>query len=181
MFLANGEIHDQTWALSRQCVSGNIFLHALGSRLIARLYCNLLQTQPSVKSTLPVQACGIAGRQSGSDKPLTETWLLICYHWKGKGLINTEQISEKDHPSGNAWKILYMADWYFCLIWDLFPGFISLFPQNTLAHSSDTWMSLSVMESEAFYIRSVPGDGFSIIVSLCELLPKMSNPLQACL
>lgn len=54
-------------------------------------------------------------------------------------------------------------------------------PESSLARSSNAWMSLSVMESEAFYIRSVPGDGFPIFTSLCEPLPKMSNPLQACL
>lgn len=62
-----------------------------------------------------------------------------------------------------------------------FLGSSSFSPESSLAHSSKAWMSLSVMESEAFYIRSVPGDGFPIFISLCELLPKMSNPLQACL
>lgn len=58
----------------------------------------------------------------------------------------------------------------------------SLFsPESSLARSTNAWMSLSVMESEAFYIRSVAGDGFPIFISLCEPLPKMSNPLQACL
>lgn len=66
-------------------------------------------------------------------------------------------------------------------LWVCFLGSSLSSPQYPLAHFSNTWMSLYLKESEAFYIYSVPADVFFIFVSLCELLPKMSNPLQACL
>lgn len=109
MALTPSEIQDQTQALSQQCVSGYCFHHVLSSRLIAGLYRKPRQTQPSVKHIVLVQTCGIAPRQSGSDKPLKETWMLISYRWKGMELRNTEQTAEEDHPSGNTWKTLFMA------------------------------------------------------------------------
>ena len=134
MVLTPNEIQDQTQALFQQCVSGYCFHHVLSLRLIARLYSKPLQTQPSVKHTALVQACGIAPRQSGSDKPLTGTLMLICYHWKGMGLRNTVQTVAEDHPSGNTLKIHYVAGWYFCLIWDFVSWVHLLSPQNPLWH-----------------------------------------------
>lgn len=66
-------------------------------------------------------------------------------------------------------------------LWSCFLGSSTSPLKCPLASYSNAWMSLFLKESKAFYIRSVPGDGFPIFVSLCELLPKMSNPLQACL
>lgn len=102
MVLTPNEIWDQTQVLFQECVSGYCFHHVLSSRLIVRLYGKPLQTRPSVKHTVLVQACGVASRQSGSDKLLTGTLMLICYHWKGMELRNTEQTEEGDHPSGNT-------------------------------------------------------------------------------
>lgn len=109
MALTPSEIQEQTQALSQQCVSGYCFHHVSSSRLIARLCRKPLQTQLYVKHTVPVQTCGAAARQSGSDKSLTETWMLICSHWKGMELGNTEQTEQEDHPCANTWKILYVA------------------------------------------------------------------------
>ncbi len=134
MALNLNETQDQTQAPSHQSVSGYCFHHVLSSRLIAGLSRRPLQTQSSVKHTVLVQTCGIASRQSGSDKSLTETWMLICYHWKGMELRNIEQTVEEDHPSGNTWKILYTAGWYSCLIWDLVSRVHLLSPQIPLWH-----------------------------------------------
>ncbi len=134
MALMLSEIQEQTQALSQHCVSGYCFHHVLSSRLIVRLYSKPLQTQSYVKHTVLVQTCGIASRQSGSDKSLTETWMLICHHWKGMELRNTEQTVQEDHPSANTWKILYMAGRHFCLIWDLVSWVHLLSPQNPLWH-----------------------------------------------
>lgn len=79
------EIEDQTQALFQSVCQVTAFTMCwvLIARLIARLYHKTLQTLHSVL----VQACGIASRQSGSDKPLTETWMLIYYCWKGMSSI----------------------------------------------------------------------------------------------
>lgn len=170
-------------ALSPQrCEWSYCFQHVSIPRLIPRLCCKLFQTQASVRHAAPVQTCGIASRQSGSDKPLTEACKLICYHWKGAALRNTEQTGEEDHPSGNTWvNTLYGPLIFLFDLGSPFPGSPPFSSESALARSSDAWMSLSVMESEAFYIRSVPGDGLHIFINPCELLPKTSNPLQACL
>lgn len=158
------------------------YCFALSSRPIARMYCKPLQTKPSVKHTVLVQTCGSASRQSGSDKSLKETWTLICNHWKGMEHRNTEQTAEEDHPSGNTWKILYTAGWHIGLIWDLVSWVHLLSPQNPLWHillmhecPGPSW-NLKHFTSVLFLAMV-----FTIFISLCELLPKMSNPLQACL
>lgn len=155
---------------------------AFSSRLKAGLDRKPLQTNPSNKPTVLVQTCGIASRQTGSDKPLTETWMLKCYHWQ-RYEASKYWINRRRRPpiSKSLETTLYGR---LILLFDLgscFLGSSPFSPQSSLARPSNARMSLSVKESEAFYIRSVPGDGFPIFISLCEPLPKMSNPLQACL
>lgn len=96
--------------------------------------------QPSVKHTMLVQTCGLASRQSGSDKPLTETWMPICYNWKGMKLRNTEQTAEQGPPIWN-----YLEKTWFVI---LFPGFISL-PRRT--HSGRFFWCTDVLVSHGIW------------------------------
>lgn len=157
------------------------FFRESGYRVNRVLSSGSVENRPlcQTRCTSPSLRCS-SSRQSGSDKLLTETWMLICYRWKGTELMNTWQTVEYDHPSGN----IFHTSWYFCLILDLVSWVRPLFLPRILSGTfffPDVWMSLPVMESKAFYIRPVPGDGFLIFLSLFELLPNMSNPLQACL
>lgn len=100
--LEAGEIQDDTSLFSNVCVR-SLLSPGVGFKAdIKARITKGFQIQPTVRSTVLVQTCGIASGQSSCDEPLTEMWMLICYSWKGMELRNPEQTVEEDHPSADG-------------------------------------------------------------------------------
>lgn len=96
-------------------------------------------------------------------------------------LRNPEQTVEEDHPSAEGLEN-FLRGWLLELVVIWSPQVHLFLPPNTLCQILPRRGYACISRNlKPFYICSASGDGSSIFVSLCEQIPKMSNPLQASL
>lgn len=176
-----GEIQDDASPFSNGCVRSPLSPGVGFKANIKGIITKPFQIQQTVRYGMLVPTCGIASGQRSCDEALTEDGNANMLQLKRYGAQESRTNSRGGPPNCRWFGKLspWLAAPVGCDLVSLGSSLSS--PKHALPNLLRHGYACISRNLKPFYIRSFSGDGSCIFVSLCEQIPKMSNPLQASL